>query len=87
MRRIMGVVVASALAFMAGSVLADEVAGKIENIDLTKNTFQVGDKTFQWSSMNTLGVKLDELEDGEDVKVMYDMNADGTNTVTQLEKE
>jgi Cu/Ag efflux protein CusF len=34
-----------------------------------------------------MGAKLDELKDGDTVKVMYDMNQDGTNTVTQLSKE
>ena len=87
MRRMMGIATAAALTLSAGVALADEASGAIENIDTVKNTFQVGDKTFQYSSENTMGTKLDELKEGDTVKVMYDMNQDGTNTVTELTKE
>jgi len=87
MRRMMGIATAAALTFSAGVALADEASGAIENIDTVKNTFQVGDKTFQYSSMNTMGAKLDELEEGDTVKIMYTPNTDGTNTVTSLSKE
>jgi len=83
----LGISVATVLALMAGGAVADEATGKIEKIDLTKNTFSVGDKNFQWSRENSLGAKLDELKDGDTVKVMYDMNQDGHNTVTQVTKE
>ena len=87
MRRLVGVAAAAAVLVPAQTASADEASGEITNIDTVKNTFSVGDKTFQWSSQNSMGTKLDEVEEGDTVKVMYDMNSDGTNTVTQLSKE
>lgn len=87
MRRLVGVAAAAAVLVLAQTASADEASGEITNIDTVKNTFSVGDKTFQWSSQNSMGTKLDEVEEGDAVKVMYDMNSDGTNTVTQLTKE
>jgi hypothetical protein len=87
MRRLLGIVTAAGLALGAGVALADEASGKIENIDLQGNKFKVGDQEFQWSSENSLGAKLDELKDGDQVKVMYEPNQDGTNDVMEIMKE
>jgi hypothetical protein len=87
MRKLVGAAAAAALLVLAQTASADEATGEITDIDTVKNTFSVGDKTFQYSSENTMGAKLDEVEEGDTVKVMYDMNQDGTNTVTQLTKE
>jgi hypothetical protein len=87
MRRLLGIVTAAGLALGAGVALADEASGKIENIDLQGNKFKVGDQEFQWSSENSLGAKLDELKDGDQVKVMYEPNSDGTNDVMEIMKE
>ena len=86
MRRILGAVAAAALAFTAGVALADEASGEVQNIDTTMKTFTVGDKTFQWSE-NSTGVKLDEIEEGDKVKIMYEANQDGHNDVQELTKE
>jgi hypothetical protein len=71
---------------LAGSAHADELSGRIENIDLTRNTFSVGDHFFQWSSMNSLGPRLKDLDEGERVTVMYEPNQDGTNDVVRLDE-
>jgi hypothetical protein len=88
-RRMLGVVTAAALALGAGVALADEAKGKIENIDLTSNTFQIGDQHFQWSSENSLGEKLKDLKDGDEVKVMYEPNPgkENKNEVQSISKE
>jgi ABC-type glycerol-3-phosphate transport system substrate-binding protein len=69
MRKMLGLATATVLALMAGGAFADEVTGTITNIDLTRNTFQVEGKTFTASPTNTVGVKLDELKEGDKVRV------------------
>ena len=60
---------ATVLALMAGGAVADEVMGTICSIDLTRRTFTVEGKTFTASPNNTVGVKLEELKDGDTVRV------------------
>lgn len=86
MRKMMGIATAAALAFTAGVALADEATGKIESIDMTTKTLMVGDKTFQWSENNSIGVKLDELKAGDEVKIMFEPNQDGKNDVQEIMK-
>jgi predicted porin len=47
MRKSMSMAAAVALLVLAGSAHAAEISGRIENIDLTRNTFSVGDHYFQ----------------------------------------
>ena len=76
MRTMLGMATATVLALMAGGAVADEVKGTISNIDLTRKTFTVEGKTFTASPNNTVGVKLEELKDGDTVRV------DATNIET-----
>ena len=69
MRRILGMAAATVLALMAGGAVADEVTGTVQNIDLTRMTFEVEGKTFTASPTNTVGVKLDELKEGDKITV------------------
>ena len=87
MRRMLGVVTAAALAFTAGVALADEATGKIESIDQNTNTITVGTQTFQWSSENSMGVKLKDLKAGDMVKIMYEPNQDKIPDVMSISKE
>ncbi len=87
MRRMLGIAIVAAMALGAGVALADEVSGKIEGIDLQGNKFKIGDQEFQWSSSNSVGTKLEELKDGDQVKMMYEPNSDGTNDVQEITKE
>jgi ribose transport system substrate-binding protein len=47
------------------------VTGKISNINLTANTFMVGDQAFSASPSNTVGAKLSDLKVGDTVTVSY----------------
>ena len=87
MRRMLGVVTAAALAFTAGVALADEATGKIESIDQNSHTLTVGTQTFQWSSENSLGVKLKDLKAGDMVKIMYEPNQKKIPDVMSISKE
>ncbi|HEX3209336.1 MAG TPA: hypothetical protein VHQ91_08160 [Geminicoccaceae bacterium] len=89
MRKLLGVAAVAALTLGAGVALADEVKGKIENIDTTANTFQIGSQTFQWSSSNSAGVKLKDLKEGDMVKVMFEPTKGGkeNNDVMSISKE
>jgi hypothetical protein len=83
----LGAVTGAALALAAGVALADEATGTVQSIDQMTKMFTVGDKTFQWSSENSMGVKLEELQEGDQVKIMFQPNQDGTNTVQSITKE
>jgi hypothetical protein len=87
MRAILGISIGTALALMAGGALADETSGKIAKIDPIAKTLTVDEKTFQWSSENSMGVKLDELKEGDQVKIRYETNTDGTSDVVDIAKE
>jgi Cu/Ag efflux protein CusF len=87
MRTILGAVTAAALTLTAGVALADEATGTIQSIDQMTKMLTVGDKSFQWSSENSLGVKLEELQEGDQVKIMFEPNQDGTNSVQEITKE
>ena len=71
MRKFLGAGVAAALALMAHVAPADEVKGQISNINLTANTFMVGDRVFSASPSNTVGTKLSVLKEGDQVTVTY----------------
>src|SRR5262245_39449142 len=77
MRKLLAVGGAAALALWALAASADEVAGTISNINLTRNTFQVEGKTFTESPSNTVGVKLSALKEGDRVR---DSTADTSNS-------
>jgi hypothetical protein len=86
MRRFLGVGAAAALALMAHVAAADEVKGKISDINLTANTFMVGDKTFSASPSNTVGTKLADIKEGDTVTVTYAHVGDtsGKSTINAL---
>jgi Cu/Ag efflux protein CusF len=69
MRRLLAIGGAVALALSAMAASADEVTGTITNIDLTANTFELEGKTFTASPTNTVGAKLAELKEGDQVTV------------------
>ena len=86
MRKILGVATVAALALAAGVALADQATGKIENINLNTNRFKIGDQVFQWSQHNSAGVKLKDLKEGDEVKVMYNPGQSGPGTVQSISK-
>jgi ribosomal protein S1 len=69
MRRMLGVAVAAAMALSVSAASADDVTGTISNIDLTRATFMVDGKTYAASPTNTVGTKLEDLQDGDTVKL------------------
>jgi Cu/Ag efflux protein CusF len=87
MRKLLGVATIAALALGASVAMADEVTGKVENIDLTTNMLTVGGKTLQWSAENSTGVKLKDLKEGDSVKVMFEPNEQKPGDVMSISKE
>jgi ribosomal protein S1 len=69
MRKMLGVAVAAAMALSVSAASADDVTGTISNIDLTRATFMVDGKTYAASPTNTVGTKLEDLQDGDTVKL------------------
>jgi hypothetical protein len=51
------------------SFIYEKTTGTIENIDLSRNTFQIEGKTFTASPTDTVGVKLSELKEGDKIRV------------------
>jgi Cu/Ag efflux protein CusF len=87
MRKNLAILGTTALLAYAGGASAEETTGKIESIDMTMKTLTVDEETFQYSSSNTMGAKLEELEEGDTVKIMYESDHNGTNTVMEISKE
>jgi hypothetical protein len=69
MRKLLAIGGAAALALSAMAASADEVKGTISDIDLTRNTFMLEGKTFTASPNNTVGAKLADLMEGDEVTV------------------
>lgn len=87
MRRLLGLA-AAALVFMASAAIADEISGTVENLDKTASTFVVGDKPFTLSSDASGDVTIDDLKDGDQVKIEYVQNQGSEpNNVMKIEKE
>jgi hypothetical protein len=71
MRKVLAVGGAAALALWAMAASADQLKGTISNIDLTRNTFMLEGKTFTASPSNTVGAKLTELKEGDEITINY----------------
>ena len=68
MRRMLGVAVAAAMALSVSAASAEDITGTVSNIDLTRATFMVDGKTYVASPTNTVGTKLEDLQEGDTVK-------------------
>jgi hypothetical protein len=84
MYRMLGMTAAAVFALGASLAHAEDVTGAIENIDLTRNTFQVGDRVFTAAPNNTVGPTLEELKEGDQVTVSFEDHGSGEpiNAVT-----
>ena len=71
MRKLLAIGGAAALALSAMAASADELTGTVSNIDLNRNTFQLEGKTFAASPTNTVGDKLSDLKDGDEVTIEF----------------
>jgi hypothetical protein len=69
MRKLLAIGGAAALVLSTMAASAEELTGKISNIDLNRNTFQLHGKTFTASPTNTIGPKLSELMEGDKVSI------------------
>jgi hypothetical protein len=88
MRKLLAVGGAAALALWAMAASADEITGKISNIDLTRNTFMLEGKTYTASPRNTVGAKLSALKDGDKVTIESEDTSSGNEpyNVMSLQK-
>jgi hypothetical protein len=69
MRKLLAIGGAVALGLSAMAASADELTGTISNIDLTRMTFELEGKTFTADPNNTVGAKLSDLMEGDEVTV------------------
>ena len=90
MYRMLGMAAAAALILGAAAAQADQVTGAVENIDLTRNTFEVEEKVFTASPSNTVGPTLEELKESDQVTVSYEDTGSGqpfnATTITKEEE-
>jgi hypothetical protein len=90
MYRMLGMAAAAVLALGASLAQAADLTGPVENIDLTQNTFMVGDKVFTASPANTVGPDLKELKAGDQITVSYEDSGSGqpfnATAITMVEK-
>jgi Cu/Ag efflux protein CusF len=89
MYRMLGMAAAAVLTLGTSMAQAEEVTGAVENIDLTRNTFEVEDKVFTASPMNTVGPTLEELKEGDQVTVFFEDAGSGQpiNAMTITKEE
>lgn len=69
MRRMLGLAAAAAMALAVSAASAEDITGTVSNIDLTRATFMVDGKTYTASPTNTVGTKIEDLQDGDTVKL------------------
>ena len=90
MYRMLGMAAAAVFALGTSMAQAEEVTGAVENIDLTRNTFEVEDKVFTASPVNTVGPTLEELKEGDQVTVFFEDAGSGqpinATTITKEEE-
>ena len=82
-RQGLAVATAAAVCLFAQGASADTAEGTIESIS-HGNTFNIGNKTYQWSSLNTVGPDLQDLNEGDEVKIRYSTTHSGKNTVQRI---
>jgi hypothetical protein len=70
MRRGRVFVAAAVLDLMVGAANAEGISGAIEEIDPEANRIVVGGTVFTVTS-GTVGLKIDELEQGDTIEVVY----------------
>ena len=73
-----------AIALWAPAASADEDEGIIKAIDESTSKLMIEDKVYQWSSMNSLGPRLDQLNEGDKVIIRYAPTHQGTNVVRRI---
>lgn len=74
MKRLLPLAAIAALGLGASLAQADEVKGMVENLDMTRHTFTVGDKVFTSQPSNTAAgsVSIEELQEGDEVTVSFE---------------
>ncbi len=80
MRRILASVTLAVL-LVAGAAWAEEIQGKIQQVDTTERTFTLDDGTKIWVAE---GVPMDQLKEGKNVKASYE-ERDGNKVATSVE--
>ena len=75
MRWTLGALAATAFVGAASAASADEITGKIQNIDPAVNRFTVNGTVFVASPWNTVGAQVADLRLGDRVKVFYGANS------------
>jgi hypothetical protein len=83
MRRMLGLAAAAAMAFTVSAASAEEITGTVSNIDVTRATFVVDGKTYTASPTNTVGTKIEDLQEGDTVKLEVS-TADATSGVQPI---
>lgn len=81
MKRLIGIVIAVLLALSAGGALAEEIQGKIQNVDPADRAFALEDGTRLWLAE---GLSMADLKEGASVKATYE-ERDGKKVVTGLQ--
>jgi Cysteine rich repeat len=77
MQRLFGLAAAIALILGATLAYADSITGYVKNLDTAHNSFKVGDQLFNAAPNNTVGMSVDELNEGDKVTVTYAKSTSG----------
>jgi cysteine rich repeat protein len=77
MQRLLGLAVGTALILSATLAHADSITGYVKNLDVGHNSFMIGDEVFNANPNNTVGMSVDELNEGDEVTVTYSKGTSG----------
>ncbi len=81
MRTVVGLALALVLALSATGAWAEDVAGKIQSVDVADRAFVLEDGSKIWLAE---GVPMDNLKEGASVKASYE-ERDGKKVATSVE--
>ena len=83
-RQGLAVAAAASVVLFAQGARADVAEGTIKSINQVSNTFNIEDEVYQWSSLNTVGPDLHDLNAGDEVKIGYQPTGSGKNVVQRV---
>jgi hypothetical protein len=81
MKKMVASLAIALLLALAGAAGAEEIQGKIQQVDMSERTFTLEDGTKVWVAE---GVPMDQLKEGATVKASYE-ERDGNKVATSVE--
>jgi hypothetical protein len=59
------------MALTVSGAAADSAIGTVSDINITANTFMLSGRTYTAGASNVVGLKVEELKDGQKVRIVF----------------